>query len=157
MSFVTHLFEQSPYVCFSPTCVEEVFQKVFLESIRTGDKETTGIAEEESEGKVSSIPSVVMEPASNNEGVGEEHDVIMNESKDAAAEMGTQGTDSETCQVVREREPTEEIQTAPSQDQPASAGGTASDMPLGFLFKVCLFAVLLDILSHLASVDVSEN
>ncbi|XP_042689765.1 amphiphysin-like [Centrocercus urophasianus] len=74
-----------------------------------------------------------MEPASNNQGEGEEHDVIINESKDAAAEMGT---DSETCQVGSEQKPTEEIQTAPSQDQPASAGGTASDMPLGFLFKV---------------------
>ncbi|XP_042690182.1 amphiphysin isoform X3 [Centrocercus urophasianus] len=86
--------------------------------------------------KVSSIPSVVIEPASNNEGEGEEHDVIMNESKDAAAEMGTQGTDSETSQVGSEQKPAEEIQTAPSRDQPSSAGDTASDMPPGFLFKV---------------------
>ncbi|XP_042690180.1 amphiphysin isoform X1 [Centrocercus urophasianus] len=157
-----------------------------LESIEAGDKETTGIAEKESEvvsaadgavavedsvvvaagagegaapteqeaaaegdkpqgeekegdvsqEKVSSIPSVVIEPASNNEGEGEEHDVIMNESKDAAAEMGTQGTDSETSQVGSEQKPAEEIQTAPSRDQPSSAGDTASDMPPGFLFKV---------------------
>ncbi|NXJ14024.1 AMPH protein, partial [Odontophorus gujanensis] len=159
------------------------------ESIEAGDKETTGVAEKESEvhvvsaadgavaaedsvveaagagegaapieqesaaaegdkpqgeekeidvsqEKVSSIPSVVIEPASNNEGEGEEHDVIMNESKDAAAEMGTQGTDSETSQVGSEQKPTEEIQTVPSQDQPVSAGDTASDMPPGFLFKV---------------------
>ncbi|XP_048807308.1 amphiphysin isoform X1 [Lagopus muta] len=156
------------------------------ESIEAGDKETTGIAEKESEvvsaadgavavedsvvvaagagegaapteqeaaaegdkpqgeekegdvsqEKVSSIPSVVIEPASNNEGEGEEHDVIMNESKDAAAEMGTQGTDSETSQVGSEQKPAEEIQTAPSRDQPSSAGDTASDMPPGFLFKV---------------------
>uniref|UniRef100_A0A8C3PZX5 Amphiphysin n=1 Tax=Chrysolophus pictus TaxID=9089 RepID=A0A8C3PZX5_CHRPC len=83
-----------------------------------------------------SIPSVVIEPASNNEGEGEEHDVIVNESKDAAAEMGTQGSDIETSQVGSEQKPTEEIQTAPSQDQPASAGDAASDMPPGFLFKV---------------------
>ncbi|XP_052554931.1 amphiphysin isoform X2 [Tympanuchus pallidicinctus] len=89
-----------------------------------------------SQEKVSSIPSVVIEPASNNEGEGEEHDVIMNESKDAAAEMGTQGTDSETSQVGSEQKPAEEIQTAPSRDQPSSAGDTASDMPPGFLFKV---------------------
>ncbi|XP_021241525.1 amphiphysin isoform X2 [Numida meleagris] len=157
-----------------------------LESIEAGDKETTGVAEKESEvvsaadgavavedsvvvaagagegaapieqeaaaegdkpqgeekeidvsqEKVSSIPSVVIEPASNNEGEGEEHDVITNESKDAAAEMGTQGTDRETSQVGIEQKPTEEIQTAPSQDQPVSAGDIASDMPPGFLFKV---------------------
>ncbi|OXB70294.1 UNVERIFIED_CONTAM: hypothetical protein H355_016504, partial [Colinus virginianus] len=89
-----------------------------------------------SQEKVSSIPSVVIEPASNNEGEGEEHDVIMNESKDAAAAMGTQGTDSETSLVGSEQKPTEEIQTVPSQDQPVSAGDTASDMPPGFLFKV---------------------
>uniref|UniRef100_A0A8C2T2Q6 Amphiphysin n=1 Tax=Coturnix japonica TaxID=93934 RepID=A0A8C2T2Q6_COTJA len=157
-----------------------------VDSIEAGDKETTGIAEKESEvvsaadgaaavedsvvvaagageaaapteqeataegdkpqgeekdvdvsqENVSSIPSVVIEPASNNEGEGEEHDVIMNESKDAAAEMGTQGTDSETSQVGSEQKATEEIQTARSQDQPVSAGDTASDMPPGFLFKV---------------------
>uniref|UniRef100_A0A669QHY1 Uncharacterized protein n=1 Tax=Phasianus colchicus TaxID=9054 RepID=A0A669QHY1_PHACC len=101
--------------------------------------------------KVSSIPSVIIEPVLNNEGEGEEHDVIVNESKDAAAEMGTQGTDSETSQVGSEQKPTEEIQTAPSQDQLASAGDTASDMPPGFLFKVCLFVFLLDIFSDLAS------
>lgn len=81
----------------------------------------------------------------------------MNESKDAAAEMGTQGTDSETSQIGSEQKATEEIQTTPSQDQPVSAGDTASDMPPGFLFKVCLFVFLLDIFSDLASVDVSEN
>uniref|UniRef100_A0A8C2T3E4 Amphiphysin n=1 Tax=Coturnix japonica TaxID=93934 RepID=A0A8C2T3E4_COTJA len=160
--------------------------KQTMDSIEAGDKETTGIAEKESEvvsaadgaaavedsvvvaagageaaapteqeataegdkpqgeekdvdvsqENVSSIPSVVIEPASNNEGEGEEHDVIMNESKDAAAEMGTQGTDSETSQVGSEQKATEEIQTARSQDQPVSAGDTASDMPPGFLFKV---------------------
>ncbi|NXL88584.1 AMPH protein, partial [Alectura lathami] len=88
---------------------------------------------------VSSIPSVVIEPASNNEGEGEEHDVIVNESKDAAAEMGTQDTDgspSETSQAGSEQKPAEEIQAAPSQDQPVSAGDAASDMPPGFLYKV---------------------
>uniref|UniRef100_A0A663MB23 Amphiphysin n=1 Tax=Athene cunicularia TaxID=194338 RepID=A0A663MB23_ATHCN len=89
--------------------------------------------------KVSSIPSVVIEPASNNEGEGEEHEVVVNESKDGTAEMGTQGTEtspSETSQVGNEQKPTEEIQAAPSQDQPVLAGDTASAMPPGFLFKV---------------------
>lgn len=101
--------------------------------------------------KVSSIPSVVIEPASNNEGEGEEHDVIVNESKDAAAEMGTQGADtspSETSQAGSEQKPAKEIQAAPSQEQPVPAEDTASAMPPGFLFKVCFF-ILLDIPSDL--------
>ncbi|NXJ53672.1 AMPH protein, partial [Spizaetus tyrannus] len=159
------------------------------DSVEAGDKETTGVAEKESEvhtnslrsgaaaaedgaavaagagaataeqegvaeadksqgeekeadvsqEKVSSIPSVVIEPASNNEGEGEEHDVIVNESKDATAEMGTQGTDtspSETSQVGSEQKPAEEIQAAPSQEQPVPAEDAASAMPPGFLFKV---------------------
>ncbi|NWI32537.1 AMPH protein, partial [Sula dactylatra] len=162
-----------------------------VDSVEAGDKETTGVAEKESEvhvnslksgaaaaeysvavaagagdgaatteqegvaegdkaqgeekeadvsqEKVSSIPSVVIEPASNNEGEGEEHEVIMNESKDAAAEMGTQGTDtspSVTSQVGSEQKPTEEMQAAPFQDQPILAEDADSAMPPGFLFKV---------------------
>ncbi|NXT52619.1 AMPH protein, partial [Pluvianellus socialis] len=161
-----------------------------VDSVKAGDKETTGLAEKESEvpinslkcgsaedgaavaagagdgaatteqegvaegdkaqgeekeadvsqvTHVSSIPSVVIEPASNNEGEGEEHEVVMNESKDAAAEMGTQGTDasaSETSQAGSEQKPAEEIQAAPSQDQPVPAEDAASAMPPGFLFKV---------------------
>ncbi|NXW20836.1 AMPH protein, partial [Circaetus pectoralis] len=159
------------------------------DSVEAGDKETTGVAEKESEvhtnslksgaaaaedsaavaagagaatteqegvaegdkpqgeekeadvsqEKVSSIPSVVIEPASNNEGEAEEHDVIVNESKDAAAEMGTQGADtspSETSQVGSEQKPAKEIQAAPSQEQPVPAEDAASAMPPGFLFKV---------------------
>ncbi|NWX04032.1 AMPH protein, partial [Caloenas nicobarica] len=100
-----------------------------------GEEKEADITQE----KVSSIPSVVIEPASNNEGEGEEHEVVVNESKDAAAEMGTQGTDtspSETSQVGSEQKPTEEIQAAPSQDQPVPAEDAASAMPPGFLFKV---------------------
>ncbi|NXT88764.1 AMPH protein, partial [Anhinga rufa] len=85
------------------------------------------------------IPSVVIEPASNNEGEGEEHEVVMNESKDAAAEMGTQGTDtspSVTSQGGSEQKPTEEMQAALSQDQSVLAEDAASAMPPGFLFKV---------------------
>ncbi|XP_075274723.1 amphiphysin isoform X2 [Opisthocomus hoazin] len=109
------------------------------DSVKAEDKETTGVAEKESEEKVSSIPSVVIEPASNNEGEGEEHEVIVNESKDATAEMGTQDTDvppSETSQVGSEQKPAEEIQAAPSQDQPVPAEDTDATMPPGFLFKV---------------------
>ncbi|XP_068012964.1 amphiphysin isoform X1 [Melanerpes formicivorus] len=158
-----------------------------VDSVEAGDKETTGVAEKESEvvpvteggvaaedsvavpagagdiaaiteqegvaegdkpqgeekeadvsqEKISSIPSVVIEPASNNEGEGEEHEVIMNESKDAAA--GTQGTDTSltgASQAGSEQKLAEEIQSAPSQDQPVPVEDTASAMPPGFLFKV---------------------
>ncbi|XP_048152966.1 amphiphysin isoform X3 [Corvus hawaiiensis] len=155
-----------------------------LESVEAGDKETTGVAEEESEAvpigetvasedsaavaagaatteqedvaegdkpqgeekeadvsqeKVSSIPSVVIEPASNNEGEGEEHEVIMNEPKDGTTEMDAQITDtslSETSQAGNDQKPAEEIQAVLSQDQPVLAEDAASAMPPGFLYKV---------------------
>ncbi|KGL75292.1 Amphiphysin, partial [Tinamus guttatus] len=98
-----------------------------------GEEKETDVSQE----KTSSIPSVVIEPASNNEGEGEEHEVLLNEAKDAVADTGTQGTDSsETSQVSTEQKPTEEIQAATPQDQPASAEEAASAMPPGFLFKV---------------------
>ncbi|NWU15310.1 AMPH protein, partial [Cephalopterus ornatus] len=85
------------------------------------------------------IPSVVIEPASNNEGEGEEHEVIVNESKDGTAEMGTQGNDtspSEISQVGRDQKPAEEIQSVPSKDQPLPEEDAGSVMPPGFLYKV---------------------
>ncbi|NXR07509.1 AMPH protein, partial [Semnornis frantzii] len=85
------------------------------------------------------IPSVVIEPASNNEGEGEEHEIILNESKDAAAETSTQGTDispTETFQAGSEQKLAEEFPGAPSPDQPAPAEDAAPAMPPGFLFKV---------------------
>ncbi|NXI67975.1 AMPH protein, partial [Anseranas semipalmata] len=100
-----------------------------------GEEKEADVSQE----KVSSIPSVVIEPASNNEGEGEEHEVVMNETKDASAEMGTQGTDSspsEMSQAGSEQKPTEEIQAVPSQDQHVSSEDTTSAMPPGFLFKV---------------------
>ncbi|NXK51530.1 AMPH protein, partial [Chauna torquata] len=100
-----------------------------------GEEKEADVSQE----KVSSIPSVVIEPASNNEGEGEEHEAVVNESKDASAEMGTQGTDSspgETSEVGSEQKPTEEIQAAPSQDQHVSSEDAASAVPPGFLFKV---------------------
>ncbi|KAF1572314.1 UNVERIFIED_CONTAM: Amphiphysin, partial [Eudyptes pachyrhynchus] len=110
------------------------------EGVAEGDKAQGEEKEADvSQEKVSSIPSVVIEPASNNEGEGEEHEVVVKESKDATAEMGTQGTDtspSETSQVESEQKPTEEMQAAPSQDQPVPAEDAASAMPPGFLFKV---------------------
>ncbi|KAM9572975.1 amphiphysin isoform 2-T2 [Guaruba guarouba] len=110
------------------------------EGVAEGDKPQGEEREADvSQEKVSSIPSVVIEPASNNEGEGEEHQVVVNESKDAAAEMGTQGTDispSEASQAGTDEKPAEEIQAAPFQDHPVPAEDAASAMPPGFLFKV---------------------
>ncbi|NXS06692.1 AMPH protein, partial [Neodrepanis coruscans] len=81
------------------------------------------------------IPSVVIEPASNNEGEGEEHEVIVN----ATAEMGTQGIDispSEISKVGSDQQCAEEVQSVPSKDQPVPEEEEASAMPPGFLYKV---------------------
>ncbi|NXF07911.1 AMPH protein, partial [Smithornis capensis] len=157
-----------------------------VEGVKAGDKETTGVAEKESEvhmnslksgavasennvataagaddgaatteqedvaegdkpqgeekesdvsqDKVSSIPSVVIEPASNNEGEGEEHEVVVNEFKDVTAEMGTQGIDTSPSEVSQVG--SGEIQSVPSKDQPAPEEDAASAVPPGFLYKV---------------------
>ncbi|XP_019364617.1 PREDICTED: amphiphysin isoform X2 [Gavialis gangeticus] len=110
-----------------------------------GDKKPHKEEEEEekeaevSQEKVSSIPSVVIEPASNNEGEGEEHEVIMNESKDVVEDISTQGIESHTSEnseVVSEQKTIEETQTTPSPELPVSVEDAASGMPPGFLFKV---------------------
>ncbi|XP_066179197.1 amphiphysin [Sylvia atricapilla] len=110
------------------------------EDVAEGDKPQGEEKEADmSQEKVSSIPSVVIEPASNNEGEGEEHEVVMNESKDATIEVGAQVTDnslSETSQAGNGQKPAEEIQAVLSQDQPVPAEDAASAMPPGFLYKV---------------------
>uniref|UniRef100_A0A8C0V971 Amphiphysin n=1 Tax=Cyanistes caeruleus TaxID=156563 RepID=A0A8C0V971_CYACU len=110
------------------------------EDVAEGDKPQGEEKEADvSQEKVSSIPSVVIEPASNNEGEGEEHEAVVNESKDATIEMDTQitGTSlSETSLAGTDQKPAEEIQAVLSQDQPAPAEDAASAMPPGFLYKV---------------------
>ncbi|CAM2105834.1 unnamed protein product [Caretta caretta] len=105
-----------------------------------GDKLKTEEKEAEvSQEKVSSIPSLVIEPASNNEGEGEEHEVLVNESKAVVEDVGAQGIESdasETSQVVSEQKTIEETQTTSSEEQPVSADDAAHGMPPGFLFKV---------------------
>ncbi|XP_064561125.1 amphiphysin isoform X2 [Zonotrichia leucophrys gambelii] len=109
------------------------------EDVAEGDKPQGEEKEADmSQEKVSSIPAVVIDPASNNEGEGE-HKVVMDESKDATTEMGAQVTDtslSETSQSGNDQKPAEEIQAALSQDQPVPAEDEASAMPPGFLYKV---------------------
>ncbi|KAM7037243.1 amphiphysin isoform 2-T2 [Passerculus sandwichensis] len=109
------------------------------EDVAEGDKPQGEEKEADvSQEKVSSIPAVVIDPASNNEGEGE-HEVVMDESKDATTEMGAQVTDtslSETSQSGNDQKPAEEIQAVPSQDQPIPAEDAASAVPPGFLYKV---------------------
>ncbi|NXO61477.1 AMPH protein, partial [Phainopepla nitens] len=177
--------EETPAAVVEKEAVPAEPAEQAVEGVEAGDKETTAVAEKESEvhvnrlktaasedsaaaaagaatteqedvaegdkpqgeekeadmsqEKVSSIPSVVIEPASNNEGEGEEHEIIMNESRDATTEMGAQVTDtslSETSQAGNDQKPAEEIQTVLSQDQPVPAEDSASAMPPGFLYKV---------------------
>ncbi|NXO02209.1 AMPH protein, partial [Rhinopomastus cyanomelas] len=97
-----------------------------------GEEKEADVSQE----KISGIPSVVIEPASNNEGDGEEHEALVNESKDAAAEEGAQGPDvspSETFRAGSGQKPAEETEAAPPPGQPAPAEDA---MPPGFLFKV---------------------
>uniref|UniRef100_A0ABM5GQG0 Amphiphysin isoform X6 n=1 Tax=Pogona vitticeps TaxID=103695 RepID=A0ABM5GQG0_9SAUR len=89
---------------------------------------------DESQENLSNIPSVVIEPASNNEGDGEDHEVIVNESKDAVEDTGTQDTEAgEPLEATNEPKIIKEVQPASSEEQPVSADDC---MPPGFLFKV---------------------
>uniref|UniRef100_A0A670JMA6 Amphiphysin n=1 Tax=Podarcis muralis TaxID=64176 RepID=A0A670JMA6_PODMU len=79
------------------------------------------------------IPSVVIEPASNNEADGEDHEVLVNEAKDAAEDVGAQsaeGPAGETAEAASEPKTT---QSTSSEEQPVSADDS---MPPGFRFKV---------------------
>ncbi|NXF26753.1 AMPH protein, partial [Rhodinocichla rosea] len=108
------------------------------EDVAEGDKPQGEEKEADmSQEKVSSIPAVVIDPASNNEGEGEHE--VMDESKDATTEMGAQVADSslsETSQSGNDQKPAGEIQAVLSQDQPVPAEDAASAMPPGFLYKV---------------------
>ncbi|XP_033022148.1 amphiphysin isoform X2 [Lacerta agilis] len=88
----------------------------------------------ESQENLSSIPSVVIEPASNNEADGEDHEVLVNESKDAVEDVGgaqgTEGPAGETSEAASEHQTT---QSTSSEEQPVSADDS---MPPGFRFKV---------------------
>ncbi|KAH0627173.1 hypothetical protein JD844_002627 [Phrynosoma platyrhinos] len=90
----------------------------------------------ESQENLSNIPSVIIEPASNNEGDGEDHEVLVNESKDAVEDLSTQDTEglvSETSETVSEPKISKDVQPASSEEQTVSAH---DDMPPGFLYKV---------------------
>lgn len=84
---------------------------------------------------LSNIPSVVIEPASNNE---EDHDVVVNESKDAVEDVGAPGTEGMAggpSEAVSEPTTIKDVPSAASEEQAAAADDS---LPPGFLFKVPL-------------------
>uniref|UniRef100_A0A8D2DS62 Amphiphysin n=1 Tax=Sciurus vulgaris TaxID=55149 RepID=A0A8D2DS62_SCIVU len=87
------------------------------------------------------IPSVVIEPASNNEGEGEHEITLGAETKDAAEDVAPLGSTGEAPELVTEQKPLEDSQAAPpapagAADQFASAGEASPEVPPGFLYKV---------------------
>lgn len=89
------------------------------------------------------IPSVVIEPASNNEGEGE-HDITMGaEPKEATGDVAAPGPTSETPELATEQKATEDSQPAP----PAPSASQASqEVPPGFLYKVLTLLILLNLI-----------
>ncbi|KAL8165633.1 UNVERIFIED_CONTAM: hypothetical protein K2H54_049886 [Gekko kuhli] len=104
------------------------------EEVGGSDKpHTEGKEAEASQENLSNIPSVVIEPASNNE---EDHDAVVNESKDAVEDVGAQGTEGvagEPSEAVSEPTAIKDVPSATSEEQAVAA---ADAMPPGFLFKV---------------------
>ncbi|XP_069318060.1 amphiphysin [Eulemur rufifrons] len=88
------------------------------------------------------IPSVVIEPASNHEGEGEQEIPIGAEPTVATEDVAASGPSSEALDLAAEQKPLEDAQPAPSApapgaaDQLASAREAAQELPPGFLYKV---------------------
>ncbi|XP_045420332.1 amphiphysin isoform X2 [Lemur catta] len=88
------------------------------------------------------IPSVVIEPASNHEGEGEQEIPTGAEPKVATEDVAASGPSSEAPDLAAEQKPLEDAQPAPSApapgaaDQLASAREAAQELPPGFLYKV---------------------
>ncbi|XP_053782488.1 amphiphysin isoform X6 [Desmodus rotundus] len=79
------------------------------------------------------IPSVIIEPASNNEGEGDHETTIGAESKEAAEDSALPGPTREMPELASEQKATEDFQPAPSTP---SASQAAQQVPPGFLYKV---------------------
>ncbi|XP_053511101.1 amphiphysin isoform X5 [Artibeus jamaicensis] len=97
-------------------------------SDRTQSEDTETVAPQE---KV--IPSVVIEPASNNEGEGDHETTIGVESKEAAEDSGFPDSTKEMPELASEQKTTEDFQPAPSAP---SVSQTSEQVPPGFLYKV---------------------
>lgn len=79
------------------------------------------------------IPSVVIEPASNNEGEGEHEITTGAESKEATEDTALPSPASEMADLATEQKITEDSPPAPSAP---SASEASQDVPPGFLYKV---------------------
>ncbi|KAM5303102.1 amphiphysin isoform 2-T2 [Glossophaga mutica] len=79
------------------------------------------------------IPSVVIEPASNNEGEGDHETTIGVESKEAAEDSALPGPTREMPELASEQRAIEDFQPAPSAP---SASQASQQVPPGFLYKV---------------------
>uniref|UniRef100_A0A2I2Y9T6 Amphiphysin n=1 Tax=Gorilla gorilla gorilla TaxID=9595 RepID=A0A2I2Y9T6_GORGO len=88
------------------------------------------------------IPSVVIEPASNHEGEGENEITIGAEPKETTGDAAPPGPTSETPELATEQKPIQDPQPTPSApamgaaDQLASAREASQELPPGFLYKV---------------------
>ncbi|XP_051709263.2 amphiphysin isoform X5 [Oryctolagus cuniculus] len=86
------------------------------------------------------IPSVVIEPASNHEGEGEQEITISAELEEAPEDAAATGPAGETPELATEK-PQEDAQASPAApagatNQQAPAGAAAQELPPGFLYKV---------------------
>ncbi|XP_054420538.1 amphiphysin isoform X1 [Pteronotus mesoamericanus] len=79
------------------------------------------------------IPSVVIEPASNNEGEGEHEIITGAESKEATEGSALPGPTRETPEQASEQKAAEDFQPAASAP---SASEASQEVPPGFLYKV---------------------
>ncbi|XP_037693039.1 amphiphysin isoform X2 [Choloepus didactylus] len=84
------------------------------------------------------IPSVVIEPASNNEGEGEHEILIGAQAKEATDEAAPPGPAGETPVLAAEQETLEDAQPSHAADaaQLGSACDASQELPPGFLYKV---------------------
>ncbi|XP_058035662.1 amphiphysin isoform X4 [Ahaetulla prasina] len=89
---------------------------------------------EDIQDNLSNIPSVVIEPASNNED-GDDHEIQVTESKDSMEEVANQKIEVSTVESSDDiSEPTNIIEVQPASSEKQSTA--TDDMPPGFLYKV---------------------
>ncbi|XP_039192680.1 amphiphysin isoform X6 [Crotalus tigris] len=119
--------------CVDATSTNEGVEVAVIDEIEVTESNINYIEEkaEDIQDNLGNIPSVVIEPASNNED-GDDHEIQVTQSVE---EVGNQNTEIPTVETTDDiSEPTNiiEVQPASSKKQPAAA----DDMPPGFLYKV---------------------
>ncbi|KAK9396559.1 Amphiphysin isoform A [Crotalus adamanteus] len=119
--------------CVDATSTNEGVEVAVIDEIEVTESNINYIEEkaEDIQDNLGNIPSVVIEPASNNED-GDDHEIQVTQSVE---EVGNQNTEVPTVETTDDiSEPTNiiEVQPASSKKQPVAA----DDMPPGFLYKV---------------------